>query len=1289
MNIALSCLFSRYDAKAFLVVGMLSLTINYTQGENLIANSSFEVGPGKWGQRPNLLDGERVPPSIVRLKDVEKLGKNSVAGAKDGDHALVLYRRKTSIENNVPIVETRANFIVSQAIEIKPGHTYSLSAYAKISSDEVAGVFSLRISNKDTDPSHSFDRGTGVPAQEVFQNTRIDAANAWTPVKLEGLVLDGERFEYYVVSVKFTPDDVNLGNDGVCWVDAIQLEESGQATDYAPQHTFEAGVISANDYNIYVEGDDNDGDGKLKGKDTKLTIALHNGTATKVSGKKVLCTIYDLFGYQYDSSGTRYPNNADPVRFSHSLPKINAHETAVSDIQLDSLKRGFYRVVIEEDFNQDGQYRAMDEIFFSILPKKRNLAPEDSMAGAVMNLEDDALIPLSRAGFHWSGTLSAAAGFGRWKVIQRNESDLVQDTVDRMRPKIQKAKDQYNINLVGHVSALKKSWVPGWVPTEAISGKTVPERDAYRTFVQALATGYEDLVGLWIIDDEAESYYGQTNELRQAYIQRFDDARDVILQTNVNAKVLPYLSESLTSWMIDNATVHLDGVNTGEGSVKGYHHMHNVLQSENPGQKIDIWGLQRKYNTNPYFTYPDFEHRDLLAAPRENAQSVQSFHIRRKPYSDIILSYTGKIDESRAYAMHSFSMLTFDGSLTPRACILACLWWLIDGTETDFDGEMVSLDKKLYTHLFRRKNDGRYILSVVTNEHACDQMAITVAADPASLTFYDGFANVFEPESLNSGLVSIGFNEQGFFVEGNSKDQLVQLAQAIGKSRVDYLKLPMGRPDEDDFTERKDLLVPPFGVSINEDHNIRLFVHGQEVITSDHIRLLPGFQDYRFIDHALSSSLVDEADSKVTTTLVKGTATVERVIGFNQMSSSGLPQCTISWKFINQEPPSSDGQPKKEMQLLVNMDDRFYDLRPLPGPDPLNPGTNWNSAHGIHPFPQFILLVGDDSLTNKAVQFDFISADPPMTGWVVSQVPASPNVGRVSGRVLPAGDTHVRQLVITALESGPISLVAEDYSMDSLWAFEDEGIVPAVIRDIRGAPCFLGPDGLEICRNNDGVNHNAAITPDGKVQQALKVGQDTGYVSIENNDSNHEKSKIDPGKGAFSIAFWMKKENSGETFRSILYKGTPDALPVLSPGFGFILSETVGQLKFLVNDEDDNIIQVLGPEIDDTLWHHVTGTKEDVVIKIVDEFGNSQNVWHTRLRLYFDGELYQEVLTNPRMGSLTNTEELFLGRDGCPFNVDGPAGPPALNGWLDEVQYFNRALIEDEVSNYYRRYRSN
>ncbi len=185
---------------------------------------------------------------------------------------------------------------------------------------------------------------------------------------------------------------------------------------------------------------------------------------------------------------------------------------------------------------------------------------------------------------------------------------------------------------------------------------------------------------------------------------------------------------------------------------------------------------------------------------------------------------------------------------------------------------------------------------------------------------------------------------------------------------------------------------------------------------------------------------------------------------------------------------------------------------------------------------------------------------------------------------------------------------------------------------------------------NDMCNAGNSPCPDwatGKNSNALEfTGSD--YVQIPEDPS----LKI---TGPISIEAWVRTDTLISSYQTILMKGSDSHLP--SGSFSYALQFNNSNLEFYINPEGDinTSFVISSTMITDSQWHHVVGTYD-----------------LSQLKLYIDG---QSANTKSETANIQDTSSsLYLG-----YAANGNG----LDGRVDEVAVYSRALSSDEVEEHF------
>ncbi|MEK6936103.1 MAG: LamG domain-containing protein [Nanoarchaeota archaeon] len=195
--------------------------------------------------------------------------------------------------------------------------------------------------------------------------------------------------------------------------------------------------------------------------------------------------------------------------------------------------------------------------------------------------------------------------------------------------------------------------------------------------------------------------------------------------------------------------------------------------------------------------------------------------------------------------------------------------------------------------------------------------------------------------------------------------------------------------------------------------------------------------------------------------------------------------------------------------------------------------------------------------------------------------------------------------------------------------------------------------------NNGTVNGGASFIDSGKYGGAYSFGGVGSYVNVSHSNSLNISNEI-------TLICWVKLNsydqisNYANWHSSCIYKtGGPTALNVV--GYGLEIYNGTGIPHFQI--DDNNVINyvVSGSPLSLNEWHQLAGT-----------YNGSD------MKLYVDGVFINNI---SRSGMIDNSDyPLYIGSSRNEY-----ANPDAyayLNGTIDEVAVFNRALNQTEILNY-------
>jgi len=196
----------------------------------------------------------------------------------------------------------------------------------------------------------------------------------------------------------------------------------------------------------------------------------------------------------------------------------------------------------------------------------------------------------------------------------------------------------------------------------------------------------------------------------------------------------------------------------------------------------------------------------------------------------------------------------------------------------------------------------------------------------------------------------------------------------------------------------------------------------------------------------------------------------------------------------------------------------------------------------------------------------------------------------------------------------------------------------------------------DILYGNDGTLMGGATYDGGKVERAFYLVDTADYVQVPHDPNG----KLDFGEGDLTVDAWIKTSNPDPNALTIVDKrGGTVANPI-----GYTMFLYGGYLGFQLGDGGSMINHVSNnfDHLHDGYWHHVAVA----VDRDLTAGGN----------MYVDGQLDHTFNPMTRPLDISNSGDLLIGQRILSY-------PNAFNGWIDEVELFDRALSEPEIASIY------
>ena len=625
---------------------------------NRLANSSFEVGIdhryaiGRW-----YVNGL---PS-AKLDSVEKV---------HGDVSMrIPMTRKGNAWPGSKGIEVRGGV----GVRVEKGKTYTFSVYLK--TDMPDPKAKLQIS-----PNVPYEhRGRAIAEKKIALGRRTTPNGFEYPWKRHAITFTAKKSEpiFWVVAV-------DAKRAGSLWLDALQFEE-GDVTDYKPMLDVEAGLIDSAHGHIHEPGEApvvalnayNDGTSPAK-RQAKLRIL--NDVGTVVSEKTLGLTI---------AAQSRISK-----KISLDIGSVNGRYLA--EITLPGAPP---------------TYRQLTN--FLVLPTPRPIVPRHSSFGAYITPSEEALRILSRAGFHWTATLTSANHLGTWARVERQRGKFRwQDAdVDLFR----RHGFEILLNMEG--------WIyPKWAEKLSIEEKTA----AFARYVEASVEHYRGKIEHFTFADEIHNKVPGSHMLgkRRAtwgspkeYADWHRAAHTAARKANPDAKIV--LNTQLGAFGPDHLFRYLspDTIDILAGNYYPYpKSVRTLKRSADAAGIATVWAPGVAINTWPVYF---LEGRPLNTESGRYLETMIRKIIRTFANgATVFFHYTGTyVGNTNVY-----SVFEHDSSLEAGGAQMGALAWLVDGFEQVRRVPVVR-SSQIEAYRFDRR-DGNSVFAVWSRLNSPDQSLI-------------------------------------------------------------------------------------------------------------------------------------------------------------------------------------------------------------------------------------------------------------------------------------------------------------------------------------------------------------------------------------------------------------------------------------------------------------------------------------------------------------------------------------------------------------------------------------
>jgi hypothetical protein len=714
---------ARFLLAAPALLGLLSA--GASAGQNMLANSSFELGidhryaMGRWyinGLPSASLDDTTKVHGAVSMRI-----PFSVRGYRmDGPYGVQL-------RGGAPVM-------------VEQGKTYTFSVSLKADGADGNGFLELS-------PLRPYDhRGKPLKGEKITLGREYTPEGFKFPWRRHSITFKAEKSGevYWVVEVS------SKRKEGTLWVDALKFEE-GPATDYAPALDLEVGLHDATLGHIHDPG-------------VPLRVdlrAYNDGPAPKSRRARL-----------------RILNDAGTVVSDQTLDvSAPAKGGASRPIALDV---GPGRGVFMAELTLPDAPGYLQDTSVSVLPKPRKIAPAESAFGAYITPSEEALRILSRAGFHWTATLTSANHLGTWARVEEKKGQYRwQDAdVDLFR--------RHGFEILLNME--------GWIYPDWAKGMSKAERrEAFARYVAASVAHYKGKIRHFTFADEIHNKvpghfmvgkreatwsnaeeYAEWHRAAYAAAKRANPDAQIVLNTQLGPfgpdQILRYLSPKTIDVLAGNYYPYPDAVRTFKRAAESA----GIRSVWAPGVAINTWPIYFRFD-RPISPRSAREHETMAR------KLVRSFANGADVFFHYTATYVGNTNV--------YSVFEHDSSLENGGAQFAALAWLVDGFKQVRSLPMARANL-IEAYRFDRR-DGKSVFALWSKLES-ESQSLSFHQPLQGVEVYDRWTAPQESGG-KGGLTTLALGDQTRFLVVPSAEA-DRVEQALGLARFHAAALP--RADE-------------------------------------------------------------------------------------------------------------------------------------------------------------------------------------------------------------------------------------------------------------------------------------------------------------------------------------------------------------------------------------------------------------------------------------------------------------------------------------------------------------
>ncbi|MCS7265786.1 MAG: hypothetical protein NZ805_13245 [Armatimonadetes bacterium] len=441
------------------------------------------------------------------------------------------------------------------------------------------------------------------------------------------------------------------------WLDALQLEEGEQATEFRLRSPFEAGLTTDKPFHLFHP-------------DETIQVRLSLFAEPKTTKLIPLTvTVFDVW---------------DKVVARQSL---TAKPNSTQTVKLRQLPTGSYRISL---FDVKG--KVLDEQVIAVLPKFGDKDLSTSM-GIHVGANETGVALAKALGCGWVRLLDACAAT-HWDVVEPKQGEW---TFERERW-IDEAVDTYKRAGLQILGLLFRT--PLWASSGDSVNHPPKDLDAWRRYVRKVAEHFKGRIDAWEVWNEPNALGGFLDK-EELYLQMTRIAAEEIKAVDPESKVVA----PCTYWQHDVVLKWTERL-VGMGllnfvDIFSFHGYNGYRPSDfeivkvwahGDGKQRPIWNTEQGMVSQSFYRFLPDAYDDPYTrwitgyATTPTAREAAALLVKGYVSSlaagcEKFFQYWAVPEDSMLPRLKSMSLLEFDNSLRPKAVAWAIAGWILDGSK--------------------------------------------------------------------------------------------------------------------------------------------------------------------------------------------------------------------------------------------------------------------------------------------------------------------------------------------------------------------------------------------------------------------------------------------------------------------------------------------------------------------------------------------------------------------------------------------------------------------------------